>query len=360
MNAYERGQEQIFESVAPATATAMAPSEVRIEEKPAGLVLDSDIITKSMPPDQAYEIFQGKFFGVLRMKENEKVLTESATTKLSRIQQELQQLARDMDATTKSQKKDQTDLLKVMRKTADDLALQTLQLKTHPALNSEHTSSGLDDRLKQIQASVANDKVKLPSPSAIDEDRLSKRVNLLEAVLGSASNVLDVESVYGVLAKNRVFPLADSILGIEQRLSLLDEQNLDVLRSKAKALRIELEAVNKIASASQAAGEQRMAAEAGWKKVSDLGDKLKRLESVVDDLPALVLRLKSLEHIHQAAGTFAQRVTEIETASQNVQTQLHANRELLEVMKKGLKDNAAAMLSNVQDVDARINALKKR
>ena len=362
MNFYERGQEEIFESVAPASSTAVAPREERSEGSRGSIVLDSDnIVTTTISPDQAYEIFQGKFFGVLKMKEKEQIHIESATQKLSRIQQELQEISNDVDKVIKSKSRpDQTEVLRMLRENADAMTQKALQLKTHPVLTGDLANPDLDQKLKRIQISIQND---APRPALVtpdDDVSLARRVSLLEAVLGSASNVLDVESVYGVVARNRVFPLADSILGLEQRLSLLDEQNLDVLRNKAKALRIELEAVNKVTMNPQSLAEQRVAAENSWKKVADLHDKLKRVESTADDLPALVLRLKTLEGIHQAAGTFSQRVQEVETAAENISVMLKSNKEILETLKKSLKDNAAVMLSNAAEVDARIAALKKR
>ena len=295
------------------------------------------------------------------MKEKEQLHAESTTQKLSRIQQELQEISNDIDKVLKSKgKPDQADILKTLRENADAMSQKALQLKTHPVLTGDLANPDLDQKLKRIQMSIQSE---APRPSLLTSDddvSLARRVSVLEAVLGSASNVLDVESVYGVVARNKVFPLADSILGLEQRLALFDEHNLDVLRNKAKALRIELEAVNKISSAPQSLAEQRVAAENGWKRVSDLHDKLKRVEATADDLPALVLRLKTLEGIHQAAGTFSQRVQEVETAAENLSTMLKSNREILEMVKKSLKDNAAVMLSNAAEVDARIAALKKR
>lgn len=362
MNFRERGQEEIFESAAPASSTAVAPREERAEDHKPKIILDSDnIVTTTISPDQAYEIFQGKFFGVLKMKEKEQLHAESTTQKLSRIQQELQEISNDIDKVLKSKgKPDQADILKTLRENADAMSQKALQLKTHPVLTGDLANPDLDQKLKRIQMSIQSE---APRPSLLTSDddvSLARRVSVLEAVLGSASNVLDVESVYGVVARNKVFPLADSILGLEQRLALFDEHNLDVLRNKAKALRIELEAVNKISSAPQSLAEQRVAAENGWKRVSDLHDKLKRVEATADDLPALVLRLKTLEGIHQAAGTFSQRVQEVETAAENLSTMLKSNREILEMVKKSLKDNAAVMLSNAAEVDARIAALKKR
>lgn len=361
MNFYQRGSEQIFESVAPAPV-ARAPS--LSQERPIERVTSNDIITTTISPDQAYEIFQGKFFGILKAKERETITTESPTEKLARIQVELQQLSVDIDKTARSKDKNKPvdgNLSATIKANADRLAEQALQLSVHPLLSDSATSSAIDARVKEIMTSINNPtKPTTATPTLREEMTVNKRLALLESVLGSASNVLDVEAVHGVTPKNKVFPLADAIIAMEQRLALLDENNLDLLKNRTKALKIELEAVSKMSQSPQALAEQKMAAESAWRKVSELHDKLKALETVVDDLPELVVRLKSLEEIHQAAGSFTQRVTEMEAAALNIDKQLASNRELLESAKKAMKDSAAAMQANVSDVEARIAALNKK
>lgn len=333
-----------------------APREERTEDK-------EHIVTAPIDPEKSYEIFQGKFFSVLKNKEREKISTESPADKLSRIQFELQQLSNDITKTSSaksSSKPAEADLPATLKANADRLAQMALQLNAHPLLNSAGAGAAMDSKLKDIAASINNPKpAGAAAPSALsDTSSLERRVSLLESVLGSASNVLNVETVHGVAPKSRVFPLADAILALEQRMALLDEQNLDVLRNKAKALKIELEAVNKVGPA-QSPADQKLAAEAVWKKVSDLGDKLKHVEGVADELPALAVRLKTLETVHQAAGSIHTRVADMVIASDNMALLLRSNAEVLETLKKTLKESTANMLANVAAIDARIAAIKK-
>ena len=101
-------------------------------------------------------------------------------------------------------------------------------------------------------------------------------------------------------------PLADLVTRLEKQFSLLDPAALDNLRTKAAAAKVELESISRTKSSSQSASETKMIE--AVKKIDDLYDQVQKVQAVAEDLPALVLRLKTLENVHQHATTFAVRL----------------------------------------------------
>ena len=101
-------------------------------------------------------------------------------------------------------------------------------------------------------------------------------------------------------------PLAELVTRLEKQFSMLDPAALDNLRTKAAAAKVELESISRTKSSTQSASETKMIE--AVKKIDDLYDQVQKVQAVAEDLPALVLRLKTLENVHQHATTFAVRL----------------------------------------------------
>lgn len=200
------------------------------------------------------------------------------------------------------------------------------------------SSSGTNAAAAAASASVHTSEINAAADtSTIDMIELERRVFALEMFLGSATNAIDMEhsnsglpgifneviisiSETSVLTTSCFYivlilsgcgnwnslPLAELVTRLEKQFSLLDPAALDSLRTKAAAARVELESISRTKSSSQSASETKMIE--AVKKIDDLYDQVQKVQAVAEDLPALVLRLKTLENVHQHATTFAVRL----------------------------------------------------
>lgn len=167
----------------------------------------------------------------------------------------------------------------------------------------------------------------------------------MESVLGSASNVLDCESTHAgslsisgqsgsaVSGGGTTLPLINAIAKLEKRIALLDGPTLDALKAKATVLKSELEAAaNAKTSRSTTASEIKVIE--AVRKVDDLYEKINRVQAVATDLPALVLRLKTLETVHQTSANFTQRLAELESIARGAAEDIKNNSEVLGNLKQ--------------------------
>jgi len=134
--------------------------------------------------------------------------------------------------------------------------------------------------------------------------QLERRIHRLESFLGSMSNQHSVSSAYSLQRTSSSshggspFPILDSIARLEDKLSLLDLKEIDALRTALDGLKIDLETALR-------PKESRLVET--FRGLAGLVQLVDKVDAAADDLPVLVTRLKTLEHLHVAASTFNTR-----------------------------------------------------
>lgn len=376
MNQQEK-REEIFEtSGAPDSKENgnLAFYKDSLVEKPEHNKLDA-LSTPHINPDAAFEVFNGKLFGNSRYEysiaDAMERRAENPLQRFSRLRGELDALKSDLDGMVAAEKFDASSIWAVLQKETGKLVQQTRILEEHKGLALATPSATSTDRelqklLDNINKKPLDGGFKAASGSSSSKEgssslsgrgdsdllNLEKRIAGLESFLGHASNCADHHSSAsgGSGNNNNQFPILDSLARLEHRVSMLDPENLEVLRARASALRAELESTTK--SKGGLTTEQK-AIEAA-KKVEDLFELVHKVESVAEDLPALVIRLKTLENIHLSASTFASRLATMEAEVKNVSGDLKSNKEVMISLKAGLAENISIMQQNVKMVDKKL------
>ena len=130
----------------------------------------------------------------------------------------------------------------------------------------------------------------------------------------------------------RMFPLVDAMSRIEGRLELLSDQGLEALRVKVQQVRVDMEAVSKEKGRAATSMEQRAIDAAA--SVEDLIEGVKRVDGVAMDLPALLLRMKTLEATHRAAVSYNHRFDLMEKGVEETVGQVKENGEVLKTLRE--------------------------
>jgi Dynamitin len=112
----------------------------------------------------------------------------------------------------------------------------------------------------------------------------------------------------------------------------MDGPTLDALKVKAAALKTELEGVSNTKTKTTTASEMKIID--AVRKVDDLYEKINRIQAVAADLPALVLRLKTLEAVHQTSAGFSARLNELEALARGASEDMKSNSEVLGNLKQ--------------------------
>ncbi|CEM10075.1 unnamed protein product [Vitrella brassicaformis CCMP3155] len=176
-------------------------------------------------------------------------------------------------------------------------------------------------------------------------------------LIGLESRLSELEKQIGVEAQSQLpFPDVQSgIYDLNERLSLLDANKLDAIGRRTQALMSELEMVLRkkaeITSAALTDDDQ---------KVQELFLMSQRWKIATAGLPYIVVRLKSLKALHQHSGSFATRISVLESNQTELQKQLDATSAALTTVSKSLQDSLKTFTENIDKMHTRIAELQKK
>lgn len=373
--------EEIFEYIEPGTdgnSVDLSNLQEQLIQKPwHNLHLNDSITSNSINPEDSFQAFNGKIFGIPSRSEysiadslDKRV--ESPLERFSRIKCELDQLKFDLDSAVQADDNGAPSIWSLLQRETNSLVESTRLLEKHKGLEMIRKNITSSDRvLEQLVESVktlsvkenpfhSDKKKELTLSSTLSPDDLSvlaleKRICTLETLLGIQSNILDSDIA---IAKpfSPSFPLIDSISRIEQRVSMLDGSNLDALKVKANNLRIELEAIVKAKSSNLPLESRALEAS---QRVDDLIEKVGKVESVADSLPSLVVRLKTLENVHKSANSFNNRLVGLEEEVSILTADLKSNKDVLTALKDGMSENISIMQKNLKQMDLQVTTLER-
>lgn len=312
---------------------------------------------------------------------------ETPWERFLRIQGELKDLQQDLSVFTEAEKQQKDTVWAYLQSETEKAISQSSDLQNHPSWAKFAASSKQSTVETQILGDLVTKLQNLQPPSsAVNNSRievpgevlaLEERIHRLEVLLGQQSNLGDLQqSVYPDHVVNQAaigtsIPLIKVAQHLEERLAMLDAKTLDTIKAKSKLLRSDLEALTnpsnatKTASSTSASSSTLTASSAAAaaneikifeaaKKIDTLAEKVRQVESVADDLPVLVTRLKTLERVHWDATTVSQRLHLLETQTKDLGSMLQSNQEVLQAIKTGLQTNLTAVHENIAQVEARL------
>ena len=364
-----RGVEEIFES----DGLEVKPAEVKLASKS-----DKSIITASVSPCVAFEVFCGKSFTTHVTRSDTIYTVESSKLelpwqKIARIKQELFDLNCYLDSKVQEQVESEATVWSILSQEAHIAEGLSADVQNHAALkylesNASKVSinfiaEAIAD-LKQHSRDNSEKNVNLTVTSnQIDFSSLENRILYLESLLGNHLNVLDMEAVQSnatAITKNlsssmpsvTYSTVLESLVKLEQKVNLLDPTAIDLLKGKVATLRLELETALKSKSSSDSKVFE------AYKKIEDIYSFIRKVESIGDNLPNLILRMKSVEGAHNSLINVSDRLLSLERSLDKLSTDSNMNSELIASLKKGLEDNLVAMQFNIERVDKTIENLK--
>lgn len=309
---------------------------------------------------------------------------ESPYERYLRLKLELNELSQDLQEMQDIQTQEKQSIWALLQEETKKLVIESEKLTTKfPAQLSEPSAvvgkgdqerlhndilSDMQNKLQMISSSSSSTSTNtsgiVTTSSAANEKTfmaLEQRVYRLETMLGIHSNYLDLQGLTTTGTNNEtsggMIPLVQIVTRLEQRLALLDSATLDSLRGKIVSLK------NEISTATAGSGgsnsnnnnETLMKVFDAMKKLDYLFDNMTKIDAIVDELPIILTRLKTLEGIHWNASMFANRLQLMEQEMQSMTQEVANNQEVLEEIKMGLQENLQIMQENVQKVENRLS-----
>lgn len=314
---------------------------------------------------------------------------ESPWEKFLRLQSELKELQQDLTVMSAMEQQGKLSLWGYLQGETERAIAQASELENNSILEKTKVSSAgsvessiLEDIISKVQTlSSTPSSASLPPPlHAVPPQVLSleERLHKLESLVGQQSNHADLqssvypESVIHQASIGSSVPLIKVAQHLEERIALLDNKTLDTIKAKSKLLRSDLEALtagtpsssSTSAAISSTAAASKAAAAANEikifeaaKKIENFADRIKQVESVAEDLPVIVARMKTLENVHWNATTAMNRLEELETQAKNLSSLLQSNKDVLSEMKQGLEDNLNVFQEGMAQIESRLAKL---
>lgn len=298
-----------------------------------------DIIVNSISSEDAFSVFQGKgdvyldsTMGVYSLADRIERRAESPMQRYSRLRAELDDLKNELN----------------------DFASED------SASAAPKTSNARLWAKLQEEAKMRNTSNPVTCSSSFAElEALESRMTSLEEILGGVSNTLSLSTAAATLYErkntNDCLPLVETVMQLSSRITFLDPIALDALKTRAMNLRKDIDAESARRNSQTTVGtslDGRVIESV--KRIDDLHSRVSRVESITQYLPALVLRLKSLESSHVQAASITSKLIESEKIIESLQADLQSNNDVIAAIREGLNENMVILQANITKMEKRL------
>jgi hypothetical protein len=332
-------------------------------------IKNEDIVQDCIPVEQAFGRFQGRSFRSDNVNYSDLlpkkfVSAESeAQSEGSSLLQRFHQLQFEMkqfiqDVHTQKEKNVVSDVDLGVLATQMEMMYSTLvdsskSLAPPPRVGSSFRDTSIDSSQKILhQIETAKSKNELPITYEIHYsqavDREAKRNT--ETFTKFEQRVARLEKAVGPISAANG-NLNDKLTKLEQKLKLLNENELRILHAHLALLIQDLE---------RAKSESSLLNRQQASKIDQLHEMLTRSDATSSQLPELVLRLHALRALHERGATTAQQIDSLTEGQQEISALLKEDKELLLLLQQNLRESNAAMDQNIEKLKSRVNECIKR
>ncbi|KAJ0408207.1 hypothetical protein ATCC90586_003315 [Pythium insidiosum] len=186
---------------------------------------------------------------------------------------------------------------------------------------------------------------------------LESRLAALEKIIGAKNpRELHIDGIHASAAENA--DLVSVVEEMEKRVGLLNEKNLDAVKSRTTALVHELTLLQKLKDSPGVHGA--LNAQADREKLQQIYEKMLRVDDVAGSIPALIDRLTTLKSLHEDSMDLTERTRRMEQSQTRLQELLESDAALVANMEKSLEENVQVFQRNIQALDERMARLLGR
>jgi hypothetical protein len=187
---------------------------------------------------------------------------------------------------------------------------------------------------------------------ALAAGALEQRLKRLERAVGGRDDLVpDADSAIASAA----VPLAARVRELERRAAVMDQQGIERVARRMKALTVEFDAfarkMSKVRAAGAAANPLRE------QRLQRMHKLLNECENLAPMLPSLVARLHTLKIVHEEASLFTHRLAAAEAAQERAATLLEGDKNALATAEASLRENMETIQANLRSLDERISRL---
>lgn len=177
---------------------------------------------------------------------------------------------------------------------------------------------------------------------------LDQRLHNLESVVGATP-----EKMTSLMQDTHQSGLLEVAQNLSAKVNLLDNARLDLAETRLSALMSKLDLLCE-KGATVGFNPDRDA------KIAELHDLVKKSGDLSKVLPLVVDRMVALEALHQQVLDFSKSLTQLEVTQQEITANIKNNEDLVKKVQETFHQNLTSVKSNMESLDTRISALKKK
>ncbi|DAZ96696.1 TPA: hypothetical protein N0F65_009163 [Lagenidium giganteum] len=169
--------------------------------------------------------------------------------------------------------------------------------------------------------------------SAVDKDAKSRmlalesRIAMLERTIGDFhQKEVHVDALSSLSGSG--MDLTSVVQQLERRVNLLNEKNLDAIKTRTSALVHEFTLLVKLKESPSV--QQALSSQGDRDKIHQLYEKLCSIDDVAGCVPALIDRLAALKSLHDASLDMSDRLQKVEANNTSLQDLLESDQQMLQ------------------------------
>lgn len=222
------------------------------------------------------------------------------------------------------------------------------------------TADALASQLERLAAAGSPAAARLGLGGAAGDGRVTYEINYApsSAAVADSSKIAALEgSLAGIEKQLGVFeqacPFADlqtAVMQLQRRLSALDNQKLDTIRTGVHKTMLEVEAVlEKKRELEGTAADLDLD-----RKATELFEFCHRWSAVAPVLPTIISRLQSLQVLHQESASYTTRLAQLEQQQEELAKLLETTSSAVQDLGKSLQDNVKMMKESMTALEGKI------
>eukprot|EP00029_Vermamoeba_vermiformis_P014253 TRINITY_DN9376_c0_g1_i1.p1 TRINITY_DN9376_c0_g1~~TRINITY_DN9376_c0_g1_i1.p1 ORF type:complete len:424 (+),score=127.07 TRINITY_DN9376_c0_g1_i1:16-1287(+) len=228
-------------------------------------------------------------------------------------------------------------------KSQDEITKKILnQVRNASAADTKQTGSTSADKGVVYELYYSPEQTKQEQLAKIAE--MEKRIHQVESLLGNKV----------LMPGNSAEDIVSVVLDLKRKLSLLSDDSLSTISTKAQAASKELDVVLQKQNSTSAVSSDDL------KKINELHSLISGVDAAIEELPIIVNRLTALKTLHEESAVINQNLQRVDQEQFEITNLLKSHNTTLAQVEENFNKNMTTIQNNFNLIDKRIADLQTK
>jgi dynactin-2 len=228
-------------------------------------------------------------------------------------------------------------------KSQDEITKKILhQVRTASAAETKQATSSSSDKGVVYELYYSPEQTKQEQLAKVAE--MEKRIHQVESLLGNKV----------MMPGNSAEDIVSVVLDLKHKLSLLSDDSLSTISTKAQAASKELDVVLQKQNSTSAVSSDDL------KKINELHSLISGVDAAIEELPIIVNRLTALKTLHEESAVINQNLQRVDQEQFEITNLLKNHNTTLAQVEENFTKNMTTIQNNFNLIDKRIADLQSK